>query len=246
MNTAIPAYARSRSAGAALLLVASLIAACSSGGGSSSSANSPGSIPSASADTPSASPAPLLSGQDPLSAGRYQVDPALPMKVTIEVPAGWSGDGWVAEGPNGHEAPAGMAIRFYTAANIYIDPLVPDDGLVDPPVGDSADALVAALVDHPDWNVSGTTPITMDGYAGQSVQVTLPEDTSSATPFYLFADPAGGQIWGWDPEQAFDIYVVDVGSERLIIDAFHFPGASEGDLAAQQAVLQSIQIDLAP
>ncbi len=83
------------------------------------------------------------------------------MQVTIEVPGGWSAiDSWGAMGPNDIEAPDGMGIRFYVAANVYITPLAPDDGLLVPPVGPSVDALVAAMVDHPDWNVTGTTSTT--------------------------------------------------------------------------------------
>lgn len=204
---------------------------------------SPSPIPTA-----SPTPAPVLNGQDPLPPGRYQVEPALPMDVTIEVPEGWSAGGaWVAVGPKGNEAPDGMAIRFYASdLNLYNDPLLPSDGLLAPPVGPSVDELVAAMVGHPDWDVTGTSPITLDGYAGQVVHVTLPEGTSDATPFYLFVDAFGGQVYGWAAGQLFDVYIVDVAGERLVIDAFHYPETSATDLAAQQAVLDSIQIEPQP
>jgi len=195
--------------------------------------------------TPSPTPIPALSGQHPLPAGRYQAEPALPMDVTIEVPEGWSaGTSWVAIGPKGNTAPDGMAIRFYPGddLNLYNDPLLPSDGLLDPPVGPSVNELVAAMVSHPAWEVTGTDPITVDSYAGQVVHVTLPEGTTDATPFYLFLDGSGGQVYGWAAGQLFDIYIVDVAGERLVIDAFHYPETSAEDLAAQQAVLDSIQI----
>ena len=198
--------------------------------------------------SPTANPTPMpaLNGQDPLPPGRYQVDTALPMDVTIEVPEGWSAGGaWVAIGPKGNDLPDGMAIRFYAGENLnlYSDPLLPSDGLLDPPVGPSADELVAAMVGHPDWDVTGTSPITLDGYAGQVVHVTLPEGTSEATPFYLFVDRFEGQVYGWAAGQLFDVYVVDVAGGRLVIDAFHYPETSAADLAAQQAVMDSIQIE---
>ena len=198
--------------------------------------------------SPTATPTPAaLDGQDPLSAGRYQADPALPMVVTVDVPDGWSAGGaWVLMGPNGNDTPEGMAIRFYTADFIYSDPLVPEDGELQPAVGPSADDLVAAIEGHPDWSVTGTDPVTIGGYPGQVVHVTLPGQTSNDTPFYLFGDDGGGQVWGWAPDQAFDIYIVDVAGERLIIDAFHFSDTSDADIAAQQSVLSSIQIDPNP
>src|SRR4029077_1352767 len=119
------------------------------------------------------------------------------------------------------------------AANLYTNPLAPNDGVLSPPVGPSVDDLVNAMVNHPSWTVTGHAAVTMDGYAGQVVHVTLPPTTSDGTPFYLSVDPGGGQIWGWSAGQLFDIYVVDVGGKRLVVDAFHYPNTSAADLAAQ-------------
>jgi len=191
---------------------------------------------------PTGTPVPFL-GNQPLSAGRYQVDPTLPMEVTVEVPEGWSAsEGWVVIGPKGNQAPDGMAIRFYTAANLFVNPLAPDEGVLTPAVGPSVDDLVNAMVDHPDWTTTGPEDITIDGYTGQVVHVTLPAGTSNATPFILFGAANDPQEWGWVAGQVFDIYVIDVGGKRLVIDAFHYPGTSEADLASQEAVIHSVQL----
>ena len=134
-----------------------------------------------------------------------------------------------------------MAIRFYVAPDLYANPLAPGDGLV-PDVGPSVDDLVNAMVGHPDWPITGHTAVTIDGYAGQVVHLTLPTGTSGTTPFYLFTDATGGQVWGWHPGQLFDVYVIDVGGKRLQIDAFHYPNTSAEDLAAQAAVINSVQL----
>ena len=187
---------------------------------------------------------PALNGQVALDAGRYRVDPAMPVEVTVEVPDGWSaGGGWVVRGPLGPEAPAGMAIRFYTASAIYADPLAIDEGRMEPPIGPSVDDLVTELIDHPAWNIRGVDPVTIDGFEGQVLHVTLPPETSDETPFYLFAAGGGGVVYATDPDQVLDIYIVDAAGRRLVIEAFHFPSTSETDRAAQDAVLRSIQID---
>jgi len=197
---------------------------------------------------PTATPLPRLGTQELLAAGRYRMDVGIspigssPIEVTVEVPAGWGSSGdWVVIGPRGNDEPDGMAIRFYRTRDLYVDPLSPSDGLLDPPVGPSVEDLVNAMVGHPDWTTTGPEAITIDGYAGQVVHVTLPPGTSDATPFFLSVD-ARAQVWGWHPDQIFDIYVVDVDGERLVIDAFHYPNTSEEDLAAQQAVIDSIQL----
>jgi hypothetical protein len=198
--------------------------------------------PPAATATPIPTPVPLLKGQVPLPAGRYRLDPSLPMNVTVQVPAGWSGDTWVVVGPNGNAAPNGMAIRFYVAQDLYANPLSPNDGVMSPAVGPSVDDLVNAMVNHPDWTTTGPTAITIDGFAGKVVHVTLPAATSDKTPFYLSVDASGGQVWGWAAGQLFDIYVVDVGGKRLVIDAFHYPNTTAADVAAQTAVINTIQL----
>ena len=209
----------------------------------------PGSISPGGPPAPTAKPTPIpkLNSQGLLPAGRYQVDATLPMKVSVAVPDGWSTDtNWVVIGPNGNQAPSGMAIRFYIVKNLLVHPLSPSDGAISPPVGPSVDDLVKAMVNHHDWTTTGPSPITIDGYVGQVVHVTLPAGTSAATPFYLSGDELGGDVYGWVAGQVFDIYVVDVGGKRLVIDAFHYPGTSAADLAAQQAILDSVQLTPIP
>ncbi len=190
---------------------------------------------------------PALNGQVPLDAGRYQVPLPTQVTVTVEVPDGWSAGGnWVVRGPSGPEAPDGMAIRFYTVSNIYKDPLRIDEGRIEPRVGPSVDDLVVALTGHPAWTITGVDPIAIDGFEGQVLHVTLPPETSDETPFYLFAPGGGGVVFAGDPDQTLDIYIVDAAGKRLVIEAFHFPSTSESDLAAQDAVLRSIQIEPAP
>jgi hypothetical protein len=193
--------------------------------------------------SPSATPFPVLPSGTSITPGRYRVDPTLPMEVTVDVPAGWGADsGWVVIGPSGNNVPRGMAIRFYTAANLFVNPLAPSEGVLAPAVGPSVDDLVNAMVGHPDWTTTGPTDVAIDGYAGRVVHVTLPASTSPGTPFYLVGLAGDGQEWGWAAGQVCDIYVVDVGGKRLVIDAFHYPGTSAADLAAQTAVIDSIQL----
>lgn len=205
-------------------------------------------IPTMTAE-PTAMPIPRLNGQDPLEAGRYQMNVLLPTHVTVAVPSGWSAGGdWVVIGPRGNDLPVGMAIRFYTIPNLAADPLSHSAGNLDPPVGPTVDDLVQAIVAHPAWTATEPTDITIDGHAGQLVTIMIPLDAElpADDTFYLYADPTGGGIWGWAPGQTFDWHIVDVDGERLIIDSFHYPDTSEEDLEAQRAVVDSIEFDSAP
>ena len=201
--------------------------------------------------TVEASPTPLarLGGQAPLDPGRYVASTEPTFDVTVAVPSGWSAsDGWVVIGPRDNDAPDGMAIRFYTVENLAANPLLHADGVIDPPLGPTVDDLVQAVVAHPAWETSTPTDITIDGHPGQLVQLTIPMDAQlGAAPndrYYLSLDPLSGGIWGWEPGQTFDWYIVDVDGSRFVIDAFHYPGTSEEDLAAQREVVESIEFDL--
>jgi hypothetical protein len=203
--------------------------------------------PEPTAVEPTATPLPRLGTQELLAAGRYRVLNAgiRPTEVTVEVPAGWSSSGnWVVIGPRGNDEPDGMAIRFYTIPNLAANPLSHAEGNLDPPVGPTVDDLVQAIVTHPGWTATEPTDITIDGRAGQLVSIMIPLDVElpADDTFYLYTEPGGG-IWGWAPGQTFDWYIVDVDGQRLIIDAFHYPETSEEDLAAQRAVVESVQFD---
>jgi len=206
--------------------------------------------------TPTPTPVPELGSRSNLE-GRYLVPTDLPVDVTVELPAGsgWTGsDNWVTIGPKGNDAPDGMAIRFYTAGeqfNLFNNPLSASDGLLDPPVGPTVDDLVQAILSHPAWTATGPTGITIDGRAGQFVQLTIPLDAdlrpSGNDQFLLFDNGSvGGQVWGWQPGQTHAIHIVDVDGERMIIEAFSYPGTSVEDLAAQQAVVDSVQFEPQP
>jgi hypothetical protein len=210
-----------------------------------------GAAPPTSTPAPSASPTPtfpMLNAQASLD-GRYTVGSGLASHVTVAVPAGWSaGADWVLRGPKGYEAPAGMAIRFYTVQDVYKNPSDDTDGFLTPRVGPEVADLVDAIDSHPAWTATSPTDVTIDGYAGKLVQLTIPTGAtlSSDGSFFLFADAGGGQIWGLVPGQTFDIRIIDVAGERIVVEAYHYPATSASDLAAQQAVVDSIRIEPRP
>ena len=202
---------------------------------------------------PTATPVPRLNGQDPLDAGRYQVNGGVSTGLSVEVPgSGWSASGdWVVIGPRGNDLPDGMAIRFHTIPNLAANPLSHSAGNLDPPVGPTVDDMVQAIVAHPALTASAPEDITIDGHAGQLVTITIPADAElpiveGGPAYYFYAEPSGGGIWGFAPGQTFDWYIVDVDGERLIIDSFHYPGTSEEDLAAQRTVVESVQFGSNP
>jgi hypothetical protein len=200
---------------------------------------------------PTISPEPTvsaLSGQVPLAPGRYTVLTGIDMQVTAAVPENWSAVGnWAVRGPRGEGSPDGMGLRFYTVGNLLNNPGSYADGLQDPPVGPTVEDLIQAIVEQEEWTSSSPTELTIGGFAAQHVRITIPDGAEfdprdDGGAFYLFQDEGAGQIWGLEVGQMFDVYVVDVNGERLVLDAFHYPGTSAAHLAALEAVVDSIQI----
>jgi hypothetical protein len=243
-RTQMPNFAKLLGGVAAIVLVAVLgwrLLPSNGGIGGATPTAAPTPSPTA---TPSPTPVPSLNGQGTLQPGRYSVNGGIP-GLTVAVPAGWSTDtDWVVIGPSGNDAPTGMAIRFEQVDNVAADPLRVDAGPFNAPLGPTVDDLVQALTTHPILKAGPPTAITIDGHPGQRVEFAIPSDANlgaSDGMYCIVLDISDCSIWGWAPGQTFDWFIVDVNGHRLVIDAFHYPGTSAADLAAQQSVVDSVQ-----
>jgi hypothetical protein len=168
--------------------------------------------------------------------------PGFAAGMSVAVPAGgWSSNNdWVVIGPRGNEEPNGMAIRFFMASALFEDPS--SSSLLE--VGSSVDDMVQAILDHPAYETSGPTHVSVDGFEGQMVELSIPADAEIRDDrFLIFADEDRGEVWGWAPGQTFELYIVDVNGTRIIIDAFHYPDTPQSDLDALRDVVRSIQFD---
>jgi hypothetical protein len=193
---------------------------------------------------PTSTPVSDLSFAGPLEAGTYQANPFIPVDVLVTVPEGWiSGGDWLLYGPRGPDGPRGMNIRFGSVSNMFADPEDRQAGLMDPPVGPTVDDLVAAMTSHEDWPTSEPSDVSIDGYSGKVVRMTLPPDVAiPPAGFLLFQDGSGGDRWAWASGQIIDFYIIDVEGERLVLELFSYPDTPEADLSARQAVLDSLQL----
>jgi len=198
------------------------------------------------APTPTARPSyPALNGQASLN-GRYTIGTGLKSRVTVQVPAGWSaGTDWVVIGPNGYQLPGGMAVRFYGVANAFKDPRSASGSVFNPPVGPTAADLAAGIAGDPAWAATLAADVMIDGRPAKHLQFAIPASSGLGPDgqFDMFGTAGNPDVYGFGLGQAFDLYIVDVGTERVVIDAFHFPGTSASDLVALQAVVASIQLD---
>ena len=167
------------------------------------------------------------------------------LNATMTVPAGWRnlGQRGVTKGSD----ESFMAVTFWPypadLAVVYTDPCNWATNLVEPPVGSTVDELADALAAQAMRGDAIPSSVTIDGYEGKYLEMTVPLDID-------FASCDSGQFRSWagrfhqGPGQVDHVYILDVDGEREVIVVHHMPGASEADLAEQQRVFESI--DIAP
>ena len=197
--------------------------------------------------TPSPTPGALVIGEGsvPLKAGTYvAADPFL-VQATFTVPAGWEGN---IGGPYAVflDQPQGPgAVTFSIFEDVGASPCHAN-GFLSPAAGPTVDDLATALANMP--GLTATTPIvaTLGGYQGKQLTLTAPASFAGCT---LTADGAF-RIWqlplgatnDLTPSESDRVWILEVGGQRLVIDAPQTPGESAADIAAVQGVLDSIHL----
>ena len=206
--------------------------------------------------TPSPTPSPLPYPTSGLvEPGSYVLElPGVPA-ITLTVPAGWEFGG--AGGPVKNDGTArALGLSSWIVGNIYADPCQWGDGLLEPPVGTSVDDLADALAKQPMRNGTTPTAVTVDGYDGKYLELTIPADldfatcskvpgASASTPgaFVSWVGPAGDDYMGFAGPGSHDrVWILDVDGVRLVLDATDFPQATAADRAELQSIIDSIQI----
>jgi len=162
--------------------------------------------------------------------------------LTVMVPDGWEvHDGWVVKDDDEGRPRLGSSV----VANIYSEPC--NSTLLDPPLGPTVDDLATAFADV--WGADATSPteVTLDGYAGKQMVLTVPEDVDFADcvagNYMAWRDTGGGDRLFQGPGQIQESWIIDVEGERLLIEASYFPEITSENRAELQQVIESIQIE---
>jgi hypothetical protein len=229
------------------VLVAALVFAACTSGETAPSSTPPTTI--AAAPTTQA-PATSVATTTPASSSLTELvpwgGPGPRAHLTVMLPDDWeSRDGFVIKGDDDAEPPTFMRLGSSVVANIYSEPC--QDRLLDPPLGSTVDDLADAFADA--WGTNATTPteVTLDGFAGKQMVLTVPADVDFADcvaeRYMAWRDSGGGDRWYQGPGQIQESWIVDVDGERLLIEASYFPGLSPENRAELQQVIDSIQIE---
>jgi hypothetical protein len=163
-------------------------------------------------------------------------------RITMDIPDGYQGFGGYAVIKLGEN----QGMSTWVVGNVYADPCHWIGTLLDPPVGSSVDGLVAALASQKGRHASTPTDVTVDGFAGKYMELTVPARIN-------LADCDGGQFRTWlgtdggarylEPGQRDLLWIVDVDGVPLVIDVALGAGTSAQDRADRIKIVESVQID---
>jgi hypothetical protein len=215
------------------------------------------------APTPTTAPAPARNVMDlknfqALAPGRYFVDAdsddTTPLRVTYQVASeGWKQ--WFGAMKIGHGGAIGLSIS--TVTNVVSDGCR-DHTPVDPPVGPTVDDLATALSQLAPFELTAPpTDVTVFGYQGKHLELTVPDLRVTGGTEAQFADCVDGELHSWiapnndgepfrgydQPGQTEEFWILDVDGTRLVLVKLDTPGSPAQDIAERDAIFDTIRIE---
>lgn len=176
-----------------------------------------------------------------LDAGTYAIPVSGGTVVTVSLPDGWESNGSMTVVKNPNE-PSGALLGVRLVDQAYTHPCQWQGALPDLHPGYEVEDLADALANQALRGDAVPTDVTVDGFAGKLIELTVPLDID-------FADCDQAEFRSWEdryhqgPGQHDSVYIIDVEGVRLVLDAAYLPGSSSDDRAELQGILDSVEID---
>jgi len=163
------------------------------------------------------------------------------MTFAIMAPPSWGAEGEI--GVMFDDTPAGSnseaAFFLYAGNNVFSEPCLTDvDAVADIPVGPTVDDLVTALVDHPSLEVTDPVDVTLAGYSGTYLDLTVPDDISECAVY----KPMDRHIYAQSAGQRWHMWILDVDGVRVLIETNDYPNTAPEKVAEGQAIVESLVI----
>jgi hypothetical protein len=188
--------------------------------------------------TSTESPRPLPGSAVSLAAGTYLVDDPFPVRMTLDVPGGWTSCGYgeveagVCAGPY-----AGVAIQI--VENVVVDPCDPSQAKLDPPVGPSVEDLAAAISNLPRFESTEPTDIGLGRFNGLQLEVTAPVDVACDLGTWSTAERVNGVGAG----EVNLLRIFDIDGVRVMIAGAHHSGLTPQQTVDEiEQVMDSIRV----
>jgi hypothetical protein len=192
-----------------------------------------------------------------LLPGTYSIRPQdiSSPRVLVTVPAGWYGGGFGVSKGGSIDPPGGAGVLFWGGPfNVYDDPCHWSTSLPGSPTGPTVGDLAGALAARQTRDATPATDVTVDGFGGKALQLTVSADLGFDT-VDGFADCDEGGFRSWispdgntfrehqGPGQHDQLWIVDVHGIRVVVDATFYDGTPAADKGEIQAILDSIRFE---
>ena len=231
-------------AAAAVLLIGAVVG-CNLPPGSPSPSAEPSATPEPSVAEPSPSDAAGL----PVGSSHVLWNRAGDVQISVTIPnAGWSGEGSFLVKDDTAEPPDGAGIVVFVGdLYVYGDPCHWASTTPDAPAT-TVDEVIAALAAQASRDASAPADITVDGYAGKSITLHLPDDAvfneCDGDTFGSWAgggDPvsAGPSRSHQGPGQIDEVWILDVNGVVTVLDWAYYEGTPADVVTELRALVES-------
>ena len=203
---------------------------------------------SAPTPTPVPTPAQASSAPRPVRLAPFGQVGSPPASITVTVPPGWTSD----------EATVGKAgvdpeplLAVVQISNRFNQPCT-DHTLLSPAPGPGVDELLEALASQPGITAGPITDVTVDGYKGKSVELTVATDIAACrsdigddplSGFWLWALSNGDRRYVQSSTEMDRIYALDIDDARFTFALRIPPGTTPADLAELDGIVESMVIE---
>jgi hypothetical protein len=173
--------------------------------------------------------------------------PQYPIAIIVTIPAdGWSGDpgvGFIVKGDADPPGGAGIITFADEGYFVYGDPCQWSTTRPDTPAT-TVDELVTALSAQASRDASAPVDITVDGYAGKSITLHVPDDADFAEcdgdKFSSWGVPGENPArWHQGPGQIDNVWILDVDGHVVVIDWAHYEGTPQDVVDELVAIVES-------
>ena len=208
-------------------------------------------ITAAPTPTPVPTPTPIADRAGRLS-GTYVAhpfrEPNRAMSFTFTVPFG-SWDGTASPGRMIGMVNDSAAIGFLRVSSLNSDPCNSSGTADDVAIGTTVDDLVSALTLSTEYETSVPTDVTLGGYTGKQVIVTMP-NLGGEENYATDCDDQQFQIWNGEgftihsqgPGDRWHLYILDVEGDRVVVLARDFEFTGSNLRQELQSIVDSIEI----
>jgi len=137
---------------------------------------------------------------------------------------------------------AGPSLVAWQLSGTFVDPCT-NLTLVKPTPGPGIDALADALAHQPGTTAGPPTAVTVGGYRGKVVELTVTADITKCDRFTIWASPDGNSRFVQGTSEMNRVYILDVGGRRFTFSVRIPARTTAADRTELQAVIDSIGIE---